>query len=232
MLELAKTLAVSTSFTSDPPLLPNQTKKPKKKVEEPPASTLTQTEPPILPAGTYSTTPSLPQSIPLHVEAQRLELALAAKQQALDECSALIDSAVDELRSMSDAGDDFWGSIRALRDGTRGRGQWAIVPKPDFGGTMRDGERAKDVIIPYAVDEAPPALRARSLAAFDLDPQKNDLAFGARSHLRLRVKLGDVSSTPAEQEEADVRAVVQNAQLEVFEEELYAEVSESNVAVS
>jgi hypothetical protein len=38
------------------------------------------------------------------------------------------------------------------------------------------------------------------------------------------VTLGVASSTPAEQEEADVRAIVQNAQLEVFEEELFAEV--------
>jgi hypothetical protein len=111
------------------------------------------TEPPILPAGTYTATPSFPPARPPHLEAYELELALAAKQQALDECSLLIDSAVDELQSMAAAGEQFWGSVRTLRDGDRGRGQWALLPKPDFSRSMAEGERARDVIIPYAVDE-------------------------------------------------------------------------------
>lgn len=131
--------------------MPNQplTQK-KRKSEAPPLQP--GVEPPILPPGTYSTTAS---STTLHpaVNAYELEIALAAKQHALDECSALIDGAVEELQAMAEAGDRFWGSIRELRDGKGGRGQWAILPRPDFGRNMAEGERAKDIIIPYAMDE-------------------------------------------------------------------------------
>lgn len=65
----------------------------------------------------------------------------------------MIDGAVEELQAMSEAGDRFWQSVRELRDGKGGRGQWAVVPRPDFGRVMTEGERAKDVIIPYALDE-------------------------------------------------------------------------------
>lgn len=54
---------------------------------------------------------------------------------------------------MSEAGDRFWTDIRQLKDGKGGRGRWAVVPKPDFTRTMARGEMAKDVVIPYAVDE-------------------------------------------------------------------------------
>ena len=53
---------------------------------------------------------------------------------------------------MTSASDAFWTDIRRLNEGIKGRGQWAVVPKPDFG-RVSDGQKAKDVIIPYAIDE-------------------------------------------------------------------------------
>lgn len=170
VLELAKTLSQSSSFTTHPPSTTAPTATPKKvkgkganKPAEPDVkpTTLAATlpgGPPVLPAGTYSVTPSLPLARPTHLQVYELELALGAKQQALDECSAMIDSAVDELQSMAESGDTFWSQVRTLKNGTRGRGRWAVVPKPDFGRAMADGEKARDVIIPYAVDEGVPLL--------------------------------------------------------------------------
>ncbi|WWD22729.1 hypothetical protein CI109_107222 [Kwoniella shandongensis] len=238
VLELAKTLAVSSSFTSQPPLPPNQppTKKAGARAKPPTrageSSTSAPTtsisgEPPVLPPGTYTTTPSAAPSKPTHAQVHELETVLAAKQKALDECSALIDSAVSELQLMASAGDRFWRDVRSLKSGKGGNGQWAVVPKPDFGRVMGEGEKAKDLIIPYAIDEG---TRARCLAAFDLDPTKKDaLTFGARHQLRLRVTLRDdsgagVSSTPVKSEDAsDVRETMEAAQMEAFDEDLFNE---------
>ncbi|WWC67271.1 uncharacterized protein I206_101179 [Kwoniella pini CBS 10737] len=233
VLELAKTLAVSSNFTAQPPAAPNQpaeaaSKKAKAKAAQKANEAGTKAslptsvsqEPPILPAGTYSTTPSTQSAKPTHVQIHDLELVLAAKQQALDECSALIDSAVSELQMMATAGDRFWRDVRKLKEGENGRNQWAVLPKPDFGRTMSAGEMAKDVIIPYAIDEA----------AFDLDPTKEDaLTFGSRSYLRLRATLKDVSGavvgsspTPGT-DSSDVRAEMEAAQMEAFDEDLFGE---------
>lgn len=75
----------------------------------------------------------------------------------------MIDSAVDELQRMAGAGDRFWESLQTLQGNGQESGQWAIVPKPDFGRSMAEGERAKDVIIPYAVDEGDFAYLAHPL---------------------------------------------------------------------
>jgi hypothetical protein len=73
----------------------------------------------------------------------------------------------------------------------------------------------------------------RSLAAFDLDPHAPDpLAFGARTYLRLRVGYGgaftrvreDSGDSGARAQASSVRAIMQTAQDEAFEEELFAEV--------
>ncbi|KAK8844717.1 hypothetical protein IAR55_006567 [Kwoniella newhampshirensis] len=238
VLELAKTLAVSAHFTSQPPPAPDQSSQKKgagrgkQNQRASDASTSTRpssiTEPPVLPPGTYSTTPSSEPSKPTHAQVDELETVLAAKQQALDECSALIDSAVSELQLMASAGDRFWQDVRSLKYGKGGKGQWAIVPKPDFGRAMGEGEKAKDLIIPYAVDEG---TRQRCLAAFDLDPIKRDaLAFGARHHLRLRATLRDesgavVSSTLVNSNgPAEVRSNIEAAQMEAFDEDLFHEI--------
>lgn len=78
---------------------------------------------------------------------------------------------------------------------------------------------------------APASLRARCLAAFDLDPSKEEaLAFGARSHLRLRITIDDGISTTASRlvnapiDLTDVRGMMELVQLEAFEEEVFGEV--------
>ena len=119
-------------------------------------------EPPILPPGTYSTTESVRQSKPSYKQVYEIESALAAKQQALDTCSLMIDSAVEELVSMATAGDQFWHQVKRLKNGTTGRDQWAIVPKPDFARSMVVGEMARDIIIPYTTDEGEELLYSRS----------------------------------------------------------------------
>lgn len=175
-----------------------------------------------------------------------LEIALAAKQAALEECGLLIDNAVEELTSMSAAGDRFWRDVRVLKHGGRdGRDQWAIVPKPDFGGNAA-GQKAKDVIIPYAIDEgeqmtclqlvklktASSGMRARCLAAFDLDPKKKELAFGARTYLRLKMTLVDENGMTSSStlqahlpDDVEVARKMDEVQMESFDEELFGEVS-------
>ncbi|OXC70635.1 hypothetical protein AYX13_00612 [Cryptococcus neoformans] len=235
VLELAKTLSLSSSFTTQPPPPPTalHQKKGKAKPAPPAPTTLPSIpgEPPILPPGTFSTTPSDFPIKPLHAQIYELEQLLQAKRIALNECQGLIDGAVGELRLMAHAGDRFWKDIRNLKEGEGGRGQWAVMPKPDFGRVGGEGEKAKDVIIPYAIDEAPSGTRARCLAGFDLDPTKKDgLTFGDRHHLRLRATLRDdsgavISSKPVKVEgQPDVRAMMEAAQMEAFDEDLFNEI--------
>jgi hypothetical protein len=160
VLELAKTLSVSGNFNINPPpahtsLGPKHTKSKAldTNTPNPLASLQSGVEPPILPPGTFTTTPSLPSIRPTYEQALELELALQAKQKALDECSDMIDAAVDELQMMAKAGERFWRDVRELKKGKDGRGQWAVVPRPDFGKVLGEGEEARDVIVPYPVDE-------------------------------------------------------------------------------
>ncbi|RXK42680.1 hypothetical protein M231_00235 [Tremella mesenterica] len=241
LLELSKTLSQSGSFTSNPPLLAGETfhrhprQQPKKSDVTSVSNALTtavsmnQGEPPVLPPGTYTTTPGLAVSPPEWKTVSELEKAILARHKAVEECSNMIDSVVEEMRSISDAGDRFWRDIRQLRDGKQGRGRWAIVPKPDFGKTMAVGETARDVVIPYAVDEAPLAQRARCLAAFDLDPEKQDaLTFGSRSHMRLKTTvrdtLGEASSSTGTFTSEDVHGIMDEVQMEAFDEDVFNEI--------
>lgn len=151
-LELAKTLGVSSNFTIDCPPAPGQSQN-KRRRPNPADPSESKTEPPILPAGSYTATPS---RLPDKTQQSRIldaELCLAAKHQALDDCTGLIDSAVEELEVMAEAGGRFWRDLRQLKDGRGGTGRWAVVPRPDFARTMGEGENARDVVIPYAVDE-------------------------------------------------------------------------------
>jgi hypothetical protein len=241
-LELSKTLGASSNFTIDAPPLRGHSHHKKPRTVTTDSNAESKTEPPILPAGSYTATPS---SLPVKSQQARIidmELSLAAKHQALDECSGLIDSAVEELEVMADAGGRFWRDLRQLKNGQGGKGRWAVVPRPDFARTMTEGEKAKDVVIPYAVDEgeslqlewlliiAPVQLRTRCLAAFDLDPAKEEpLSFGARTHRRLIVSVlytgrADHSTLPTGQE-TSIDLAMENAQLEALDEELYHEVS-------
>lgn len=76
-------------------------------------------------------------------------------------------------------------------------------------------------------------MRARSLAAFDLDPAKLDsLTFGARTHQRLRVTLEDqtglhASTLASEPPAEDIGALMDTVQAESFDEDLFNEVSKS-----
>jgi hypothetical protein len=160
-LELAKTLGSSSSFTIDAPPLPGQPHNNNKRSKTVTSNTISEStaEPPILPPGSYTATPA---SLPVKSQQSKIldmELSLAAKHQALDDCSALIDSAVEEMEVMAEAGGRFWRDLRQLKSGRSGRGRWAVVPKPDFARIMAVGEKAKDVVIPYAVDEGEWAAR-------------------------------------------------------------------------
>lgn len=183
----------------------------------------------VLPAGTYSTTPGTASEPPVQLQAEKLETALRARSRALDECSNLIDAAVSELELMSNASERFASDLDQLR----GKELWAIVPKPEFGrASTAPNARARDVVIPYALDEAPAALHARSLAAFDLDPSKPEMAFGARSFMRLRFLLRRGADAPtyssavydaSKEEGTDVCAVLRAAQAETLDEDLFHE---------
>ena len=79
---------------------------------------------------------------------------------------------------------------------------------------------------------APASTRARCLAGFDLDPKKKELAFGARSYLRLRLTLTDsagiISSSEIQDrlsEDAPVGQKMEEAQMESFDEDLFGEAS-------
>ncbi|ORX35038.1 subunit 17 of mediator complex-domain-containing protein [Kockovaella imperatae] len=244
ILELAKTLAASSSFPSNPPAPPVEStvtlssSKKATKVKQA-AKTEESTTPsvpgngdaPIFPPGTMSMTPFRP-SLPTHLEIIRdMELALAAKQSTLEQCEKLIDSAVDEFNKQASASQTFWRDIRQLKDGTDGRGQWAIVPKPDFSKILGITESARDVVIPYAIDEAPASARARCLAAFDLDPSVAEpMTFGARGGRVLQIKVTDstgamwTSSAGSSTKSSESLAEIQQAQIEAFDEDLYNEI--------
>lgn len=81
-------------------------------------------------------------------------------------------------------------------------------------------------------------MRARCLAAFDLDPKKKELAFGARTYLRLQMTMVDEHGTVLSSkwpervpEDADVGAKMEEAQMESFDEELFNEVRRAFVAL-
>ncbi|WVQ72980.1 hypothetical protein IAR50_002543 [Cryptococcus sp. DSM 104548] len=243
-LELAKTLSVSSGYQSQPPPPPvtlHQKKPPKTNPKsttttttapQPAATSSIPTEPPILPPGTFTTIPSSLLSVPLHSTVNDLIQLIQARDSAVDQSLGLIDGAVEELELMGSAGDSFWHDVRGLREGHAGRGKWAVVPKPDFARTMKDGERAKDVIIPYAIDEASASTRARCIAGFDLDPTiPTLLSFPARSYRRVRVLLKDLSSgtvvsseVEARDKAGDVREEMERAQMEAFDEDLFSQI--------
>jgi hypothetical protein len=77
---------------------------------------------------------------------------------------------------------------------------------------------------------APPAMRARCLAAFDLDPSKRNMAFGARTHLRLRVTRRSISSSISStayshSDPEDIGDLMSLVQKEAFDEDLFNQVS-------
>ncbi len=152
-LELAKTLSLSTDSSIHPPSdgLPNLKKaKVKDSKEEHKPGTAKVEDAPILPGGTFTTTQAVKSDRTTASEIQEIELALSAKRQAIEDCSALIDAAVEELQAMASGGDKFWDGVRKLQDGENGRDQWVVLPKPDF---ARTGEKAQDIVVPYAMDE-------------------------------------------------------------------------------
>jgi hypothetical protein len=160
VLELAKTLVTSNEFKINPPdsaptTTKNQNANPATKPNPNLISSLQQinAEPPILPPGTFTSTPSQSISLTTHAQALTLELALKAKQKAIEECSDMIDAAVQELQSMAKAGERFWTDVKELKDGVGGKGRWAVVGRPDFGRSMAEGEAVRDVVVPYAIDE-------------------------------------------------------------------------------
>lgn len=61
------------------------------------------------------------------------------------------------------------------------------------------------------------------MAAFDLDPKKDALTFGARTSMRLRVRIGDeISSTHTSGD--GLSSTMQAVQVEAFDEDLFNEV--------
>lgn len=179
VLELAKTLSLSSSFTADPPPPPSfapvpiPPKKNRKDANAPNGSgagssksgsavPVPQEDPPVLPPGTFTTVSTAAPLRTLQEEVMDLEIALASKQAALQDCSDLIDSAVEELTSMGEASDKFWDNVNKLKHGRGGRSQWALVPKPDFGRVSGEGDKAKDLVIPYALDEGELEVLARA----------------------------------------------------------------------
>lgn len=236
--DLARCLRLSAGIPSDPPAepVPNP-RKTKPPTREPPSATVDHV-PGTLPTGGYTTVPATPAERTKLDEAKALESAIATKAAALDDCVALIDAAVDELRLMNSSGERWADDIRRLHLGEGGRGQWAVVPKPDF---YRSGEKvAKDVVIPYALDEAPPHIYMESLAAFDLDPRKEDLFFAKRTYRRLRVRLRrggpggpQEGSTvyDGRNEDTDAASLLSAAQLETLDENLFADLCAEALAL-
>ena len=253
VLELAKTLATSTGFPSNPPATADMSqpgRKPKPKpapkapIEAP--SVPASADAPIFPAGTMSTTPFTSQSRSQLQTIHDMELTLAAKQNAIDQCEEMLDTAIEEFVKQAAASAKFWRDIKQLRDGVSGRGQWAIIPKPDFDKALPTGADARDLVIPYAIDEgkrspvhqlvhlhlvAWTSIRSRSLAAFDLDPSKKAaLTFGARARRQMRVVynnasgLASVSSLLPAEDTSNLMQEIQNAQIETFDEDLWGEV--------
>jgi hypothetical protein len=79
-------------------------------------------------------------------------------------------------------------------------------------------------------NSAPFGVRNRSLAAFDLDPSKEDaLTFGARNYHKLQVVIRNAtgisySSSRQEQPGKRIGERMEEAQLEAFDEDLFNEV--------
>jgi hypothetical protein len=162
-LELAKTLSISEGFTSNPPSEELNIKHVKQSGIVKPNNPINKLQPgveaPVLPLGTFSVTPSIPPTLTTYAQTLELDLALEAKKKALDECNDMIDATIAELQAMAKAGERFWKDVKQLRNGKDGRGRWAVVPRPDFGRIAGQDEKARDIIVPYAVDEGECNLR-------------------------------------------------------------------------
>lgn len=237
LMDLARCLKTSADIKSDPPPEPLPTTKKTKAPARAPAAVVGP-ESIDLPAGAMSTTVATARIRSTAAEAQALENAIAIKAAALDDCSALIDAAVDELRLMNSAAERWAGAVRDLHVGNVKGGQWAVIPKPNFNRTAE--KTAKDVVIPYALDEAPPPIRMKSLAAFDLDPRKHELVFAERTYRRLRVRLrrggpggpqeGSLIHDSSDEED-DPATLLSAAQLETLDADLFNELGAEALAL-
>lgn len=81
-------------------------------------------------------------------------------------------------------------------------------------------------------------MRARCLAAFDLDPKKKELSFGARTYLRLKLTLVDENGMSSSStlharlpDNAEVAKKMDEVQMESFDEELFGEVSRNSMQI-
>lgn len=107
----------------------------------------------LLPIGSITTSTSVNPYLPLAKQVRAMQLALATQKQATLKCATMFEEAVKQMSDTNRHMESYWESVQHLRNGEIGRGRWSLMAKPAFGVHAKATSNARDLAIPYALDE-------------------------------------------------------------------------------
>ncbi|KAK1236632.1 hypothetical protein PQX77_000184 [Marasmius sp. AFHP31] len=196
--------------------------------------TQAQIEPPKASPNTLSATivTKPPPITPL--QAFNAQLAIGGKDEALRKAANLFKVAAERMEKGRLRSEHYWVDALKIR-----RANWSLVPAPlPFGAPTGKGadRTTKDFVISYGLEESPPNFRRRAVAQMSYTGhEKNALIFPHRQNARLRISVASTkadgsrvhaSNTYTRQNnETDLNDVLRTTQLEVIEQEIYAQIA-------
>ena len=134
--------------------LQTQVEKPaESQVEVKPAEAEADANPLLLPIGSITTSTSVNPYQPLTKQVRDMQLALATQKQATLKCATMFEDAVKQMSDTNGRTESYWENVRRLRKGESNRGRWSLMAKPAFGVHAKAASNARDLAIPYALDE-------------------------------------------------------------------------------
>jgi hypothetical protein len=113
----------------------------------------TDGNPLLLPVGSITTSTSVNPYLPLPKQVRAIQLALATKRQAALSCADMFDDAVKQMNATYQRSESYWQNVQRLKNGENSRDQWSLMAKPAFGVHAKTNSMARDMAIPYALDE-------------------------------------------------------------------------------
>lgn len=123
-------------------------------------------------------------------EIEDSKLALARQARDVRHAADNLSAAAGRMRSRQASTDAYWNDLIALRYGTKADGPWPLLPKWTVDGTPESKQVARDVMVPYAIDEGEWGLAEVCLTVL------TRLRLAAAPHIRLRALAAPKSDGP------------------------------------
>ncbi|KAF9055343.1 hypothetical protein BDZ89DRAFT_1087997 [Hymenopellis radicata] len=166
----------------------------------------------------------------ISVDAFNAQLAIGDKDEALRKAADIFKTAADKMESGRVKGEKYWADALKIR-----RGNWGLVPAPlPPGAASGKGadKSSKDFMVTYGLEESSQVFRRRAIAWMAESHQSSDdIIFPHRQNTRLRVclvqtdhegKAHTTYSTPHTEESTTLDGLLQNAQREMAEQEIFS----------